>query len=354
MHSTIATITDDFVLYRSLEPCDPRLPGLAALREQLGLAPHSLPRKRHSDYARVVLAIIEAARKLHNLGPASCFIVVGDTENDRQFTENLRSVSGLPTLGFIAADSDEAPSLTWKDDTASANRWHLIDEFMAEAPRRGIEIGPGLVALFDIDKTLLGPRGRNDPLINGARLMGGRAVGKRLLGDALDLDRLDHTYRSLCQSSMHPFTLDNQDIVVYTSLLICSDLVSLEEIAARAQQQPVADFASLLAETADRLPEALREIHAMVQAAVAQGDPTAFKAFRHEEFRYMVEIMRNDQLTLCGELLALGEQLRAAGAICMAASDKPGEASLPSPEQAAEGLLPLHRTPALVSFAPSR
>lgn len=354
MHSTIATLTDDLVLYRSLEPCDPRLPGLNALRSQLGLGPHTLPRKRHAEYVRVVLAIIDAARKAQNLGPASSFIVIGDTENDRRFAENLRSVSGLPTLGFIAADSTEPASFTWQGDTAIANRWHMIDDLIAAAPQRGIEIGPGLVALIDIDKTLLGPRGRNDPLINGARLMGGRAIGKRLLGDALDLDRLEGVYRNLCQTSMHPFTLDNQDIVVYTSLLICSDLISLEDIALRAQQEPAATFADLLAETADQVPEALREAHVKVQAAVAEGDPTAFKDFRHEEFRYMVEIMRNDQLTLCGELLEVGQQLRAAGAICMAASDKPGEASLPSPDQAAEGLLPLHRTPAVVSFDASR
>lgn len=348
MRATIADITDDLVLYRDLEPCDGSLPGLRMLREALGIAPGQIPRKRQRDYARVVVAIIEAALAQRAVPAPQSFVVIGDTENDRQFAAHLRAVSGLPTLGFIGNDAADAPSVSWDGDTATANRWSLLHEVLEEGQKRGMIAGRGLVVLIDIDKTLLGPRGRNDAATDVARLRGALAVGRQLLGQAVDASRLERVYRALCNAAFHPFTLDNQDIVVYTTLLVLADVIDLDVLQRHIERGDATPFAALLRQITPKVPQSLRASHEAVQTTLAAGDPTAFKAFRREEFRALVELMAAGDLMLCDEVLSIARRLRAAGALCVAASDKPGEASLPSLEQAAAGLLPVHRTPALV------
>ncbi|MDH4207779.1 MAG: hypothetical protein OEV76_02800, partial [Anaerolineae bacterium] len=54
----------DFIVYRNLVPADPRLPGIADLRERLGLDAGALPRKADPDYGRVLAEILRRARGL--------------------------------------------------------------------------------------------------------------------------------------------------------------------------------------------------------------------------------------------------------------------------------------------------
>ena len=58
--------------------------------------------------------------------------------------------------------------------------------------------------------------------------------------------------------------------------------------------------------------------------------------------------MVDGRLTICGVLFGLCHSLAGRGALLLAASDKPAESAIPSPEQLAAGLLPLHHTPARV------
>ena len=50
----------------------------------------------------------------------------------------------------------------------------------------------------------------------------------------------------------------------------------------------------------------------------------------------------------CGDIFELCRRLAERGALLLAASDKPAESAIPSPEQLAAGMRPLHRTPARV------
>ena len=49
------------------------------------------------------------------------------------------------------------------------------------------------------------------------------------------------------------------------------------------------------------------------------------------------------EIVITGEVSDVTEQLAALGVLTFGFSDKPDEASLPSPEAAAQGALPLHR-----------
>jgi len=52
-----------------------------------------------------------------------------------------------------------------------------------------------------------------------------------------------------------------------------------------------------------------------------------------------------DEICLTREVTDFTAWLRDRGCLLMAVSDKPDEASLPTPELVARGYLPLHRTP---------
>lgn len=353
-HMTIAELTGDLVIYRDLQPCDVTLPGLAELRESLCLPEGLLPRKRDVAYARVILEILRHARAAHGLPPLQMLLVIGDTENDRQMAARLRTVSGLPVMTFIGVDATAAePSLTWDSDTATANRWALLETWLDHVIRRSTTDGgepPWLHAalLIDIDKTLLGPRGRCDEPINESRAEGALQVARDVLGPRLDVPKFQELYATLCRSEYHGLTSDNQDYVVYITLLLACDVLSLDTLRQGMADGTLGTFTGLLAATGPRIPTPLQALHAEITAANAAGDPTPFKAFRHAEFAATVARMRDGRLTLCREVIDIARKLIAHGVFCLAASDKPVEASLPTPVQEAAGLLPLHRTPARI------
>ncbi len=359
--TTIAALTGDRVVYRDLQPCDPALPGLSELRDTLGIPAAMLPRKRDNAYARVIMALLNHAQSHRGADPLQTLLVLGDTENDRRMAAHLRTVSQLPVLAFIGVDqNDVPPQITWEDDTAEATRWAMLDAWHDQVKQRGHIGGTALdwsrvAFVIDIDKTLLGPRGRADTPINAARADGAFLVAQDVLGIGQpdraaprDETAFRELYATLCRSEYHSLTLDNQDYTVFVTLLVAGGALSLDELRQGMQDGSLADFTTLLQAVAPRLPAALRDLHAEVQAANAAGDPTPFKAFRHAEFAATVARMADGRLTFCREVVTTARTLIERGVLCLAASDKPSEASYPTPEQAATGLRPLHRTPAQI------
>lgn len=349
----IADLTGDLVLYRDLEPCDATLPGLSALRTQLGMPPGRLPRKRDADYARVILALLEHIRTRRVTPPLRNVLVIGDTDNDRAVAHYLRSVApDLAVYAFIGVDRLSAPpAMTWNDGTADANRWALIDDWLTAVAQRLQQpdqqplFGPQTALLIDIDKTLLGPRGRGDAPIDAARAAAAEQVAVGLLGATLDRTAFREYYATLCRKEFHVVTLDNQDYTVYATLLLAAGCLTIADLQQGMADGSLSEFTCLLAFAAPRLPATLTALHAEIDAACRAGDPTPFKAFRRAEFAATVARMTAGELTLCAEVVAVARRLLAAGAVCIAASDKPAEASLPAPDQLAAGLQPLHRTP---------
>jgi len=295
----------------------------------------------------VALALAEAAQAQRGGPPLSALLVIGDTENDRLLAHFLNDLPGAPqAYGLIGEDRpvvDE--SLTWDGPVATATRWALLHPWAAELERRGVRWERAAL-LIDIDKTLLGPRGRGDGAIDDARAEGAVAVAGDLLGRDLDIPLFRRVYAELCRKEWHGFTLDNQDYVVSTALLIDSGVMGYEDLRAGVASGELPSFAALLDIVTPRVPAPLAALHAELRERVAAGDPTPFKLFRRAEFVATVARMADGRLTLCGELFTLAERLIAAGALCLATSDKPAESALPNPAQAAAGMLPLHRVPA--------
>ncbi len=359
--TTLAEFLGDTVVYRNLEPADSRLPGLSAAWRELGLEGPRVPRKAELPYAQVVVRLLQRAQAL--LDPSTALarlLYIGDTRLlDGTAYRNIMAVSGWPGLAFIASEKLAArPALERDGSLFLANRWALLGEFLDRAVAEGLAPGPGTAVVIDLDKTAFGARGRNDGAVDRARVDGVRETVASLLGTGFDQARFDEAYGELNQPAYHAFTADNQDYLAYICLAIGAGMIEFGDLMRSVRSGELHDFAGFLeavAPAAARAEPRLEALHRDIAARVASGDPTPFKDFRRRE--YVTTSARLGQLgddapegTRLREEILITQEVREAalaarqrGAIVFGLSDKPDEASTPTPEGARRGLVPLHR-----------
>jgi hypothetical protein len=349
----------DRIVYRNLAPLDPRLPPLAEIRPQVGLAEGVTPRKSEPEYARVIVHLLRQARG----GPIQRLVYLGDTRlNDGTAFGNICRAGEWPGLAFIGAERDEPAStqiVPQGDETLYlANRWAALDDFDHYCRQQGFPVDERTAVVIDLDKTTLGARGRNDHVIDQARVEAVRRTVGELLGDDFDAAGFQSAYQRLNQTEFHPFSTDNQDYLAYVCLILGSGLYQLSPLVDDVQTGKLKTFAQFIHDVqaqAANLPANLREIHDDIFSYVQQGDPTPFKAFRYNEYRCTVERMGSaaedeplealldENILITQEVRALALEWREQGALLFALSDKPDEASMPSKELAAQGYQPIHR-----------
>ena len=362
----VSDFLGDAIIYRNLQPLDPRLPSLADLHETVGLPAGVVPRKSTNDYARVVAQILSAGRTLdapHR--KIQRVIFIGDTRlNDGTAFANICAAGGWPGLAFIAAERmDEAPKfeIEQRGEHAHvyvANRWASLPDFPAYCAEQGYTVDESTAVLIDLDKTTLGARGRNDRVIDQVRVDAAFQTVSALLGNDFDPPAFETAYRELNKVAYHPFTTDNQDYLVYLCLILGSGIFSLGGLVDDIRSGRVAAFDDFLAEVdvhASELSATLQGIHHDVQARVAAGDPTPFKTFRRNEYRATaarmgqlgaestVEQKLAEEIVITREVYTQALAWLHQGAFLFGLSDKPDEASIPEPEQASQGAQPIHR-----------
>lgn len=358
----------DRIVYRNLIPVDPHLPGLAEVQRELGLPGDRVPRKTEIEYARVVAWLLKRARERDNPGVAIRRIVfIGDTlRNDVAACDNICQAGDWPGVIFIGAETSYREEVLVSSTPGGlplyrANRWQLLFEFDRYCASHNLPVDEGAAVLIDLDKTAIGARGRNDHLIDQARLDALRRVIADLHGSDYDSAALEAAYQELCQVEYHPLTEDNQDYLAYVCLLLAGGMFDMAELRGKYQQGALTSFPALItwAEAGrNRLDEQTLALHTEVYASFRQGDPTPFKRFRQQEYRQTiekmgcleldtpVEILLASKIALTQEVRALADVWRERGALLFGLSDKPDEASVPSAEMTAAGWLPIHRQPA--------
>lgn len=367
---TLADVLGDSVAFRLLEPLDRRLPGLGELRAPLGLAPGRIPRKVEPEYGRVVAEMLRAADGLRSGSfDFRRVVVIGDTaHNDGGALVSICRALGCPGVAFICDQDDDEPSLDLDEreegiEVHLANRWHLMDRFEEDLGHGGFVIDEKTVVVIDIDKTALGARGRNHRPIDEARVAAVLRTAHDLCGESVDEERLMAAYHHFNQPPFHPFTTDNQDFLAYLAFLVEGGWTSSAELDAGITDGTYASFEGLL-ESVSKAPctlaPAILAAHERVEAAVRVGDPTPFKTFRRAEFRETVdrmvpvaaggdtEEMLSERICLTAEVWRRAMVWKESGAMIFGLSDKPDEASTPTPELEIEGYHPLHRTEALI------
>ncbi len=372
--TTISEFLGDNIVYRNLEPVDKRLPGLGDLRAVVGMADgpfgsaqrRRIPRKSETDYAHVIVHLLRQAQAL--AAPDTelkRLLFVGDTRlNDGLAFANICEAGNWPGIAFIGSENDQ-PAQVEIVPTATggtlylSNRWSGLADFDAYLAEQGFMVNAETAVLLDLDKTSLGARGRNDGAINKARVTAVFNTVADLLGDNFNAAQFQADYDRLNQTEFHPFTTDNQDYLAYICLIFGTGLTSMDDVEREVKAGRLTDFPQFISQIdaqADQLPAALLPIHQDIYANVQAGDPTPFKAFRRNEYLTTVgsmgqqpddapiaDLLANDIL-ITQEVRALALAWKARGALLFALSDKPDEASLPTPELAAQGYQPIHRT----------
>lgn len=362
VESSLYEVIGDLAVYRNLCPVDPQIPGYDQAWAEMGMPGPVRPRKQDPAFAQVLVWFLRRGRALGGVRtPLAELIYLGDTAlADGNAFRNVRAAAGWRGWAFIAAERDETLAVDIKDGVYSANRWSALAEFAGWLLAEGAALDERTAVIVDIDKTALGARGRNDAVIDRARVAAIEATVADALGPAFDQALFRRAYTAIIPPKYHPFTTDNQDYVAYLCLMVSAGFVGLEELLRRIETGELRSFADFLAEVNARQDElsgvGLRALHREIYARVAVGDATPFKAFRRREYLETVSRMSRlpddaplaqrliEEICLTREVFDFAQWLRHRGCLLMAVSDKPDEASLPTPELVAEGYLPLHRT----------
>ena len=363
--TSLYEIMGDAIVYRNLVPADRRIPALSALWQQVGLESAAIPRKAEPEYGRVVAEMLRRERKLDLPGGTiRRLLYIGDTQlNDGTAFRNLCAAGEWPGWAFIGCDTPEQPLRVQVDGALClSNRWSALPEFLSFVQKRGMVLDEGMAVVLDVDKTAIGARGRNDGVINEARVEGVRRTVADLLGSSFDQAAFRAAYDELNQSPYYGLTADNQDYLAYICLMLGAGLYDLDALIARVQSGTMRQFADFIGEVqrrrAELVPSGLTSIHDDVWTCVQNGDPTPFKAFRYNEYLTTVarfgdpsgvsaEDALGQQIVITQEVRAVVNALRECGALILGVSDKPDEASVPNEAQAREGMQPLHRLPTL-------
>ena len=370
--AAISEFLGDKIVYRNLVPADRRLPGLDTFRENVAIPAGVIPRKSEGDYARAIVYLLGLARKLD--APAARIrrlIFIGDTRlNDGTAFDNLCRAGGWPGLAFIGSESAESAATEVTYSTSGqaiflSNRWaSLLDDGRAGFDHfretHGFPVDEDTAVVVDLDKTALGARGRNANTIDQARVQAVRDTVADLLGSEFDPAAFRVAYNQLNQVEFHAFTRDNQDYLAYICLILGSGIYDLQGLIRKIQSNQLESIQVFMAEVESRLselPPAMSQIHRQIYDNVLAGDPTPFKAFRRNEFLATVsrmghlpddtpvQDMLENEILITREVQALVMKWLQKGVLLFGLSDKPDEASLPTPEQAIQGYLPIHRTP---------
>lgn len=348
------------VIYRNLAPVMPGLAGLEDLWREVGLDRFLIPRKTSMEYARIVWLILQDAQRLRGeVHPLERVLLIGDSaRNDGAVARNMGQEH--PSRAFIGLDALAEPRRVQTDeDTMTANRWDALVEMLAWLDSSGFACDERTAVLVDIDKTIIGARGRNDRIIDLARVRAAERTAAGALGADLNVQNFRDLYARLNRSESHWLTEDNQDYVAYLSVLVAGGICPEKTFWEMMSEKRFADilgFCDWCESHAERMPAGLLAAHREVREGLAQQDPTPFKSFRRDEFRETIALMDvlpddadaslvlNSEIVITAEVLDVCRTLSDRGALVFGLSDKPDEASLPSPEAAAQGLRAIHDT----------
>ncbi|MGC9348078.1 MAG: hypothetical protein ACP5JG_08080 [Anaerolineae bacterium] len=366
--TSVSAFLGDMLVYRNLEPMDSRLPAFDQIAPCLGIrqgdGPRT-PRKTEADYARVMAYLLRYARALTtDKEPIERLIYVGDTQlNDGTAFANLCTAGGWPGLAFIGSETPDPAAVRTVNRSPGtlylANRWAMLEDFEAYCAAKEFPLDVHTAVILDLDKTTLGARGRNDHVINEARVAAVRDTVAGMLGADFDAEEFRTAYDKLNQTEFHPFTTDNQDYLAYLCLIIGSGLFSLATVVDQIRSGELAEFSQFLADVeanSKALPERLRALHEDIYERVRDGDPTPFKAFRRQEYLTTIRRMGHlpgdaepadllaSEIVITQEVREIALRWRDQGVLLFGLSDKPDEASIPTQALADQGYEAIHRT----------
>jgi hypothetical protein len=290
-------------------------------------------------------------------------VYLGDTHlNDGTAFANICDAGDWPGLAFIAAENPSPATVEVVEEGGGslylANRWAALFDFDGFCRQQGFALDERTAVIVDLDKTALGARGRNDHVIDMARVEAVRRTVGDLLGGNFDPQSFQAVYERLNKTEFHPFTADNQDYLAYICLILGGGLYQLDSLVAdvrAGRMNSFEQFINAVEARVEELPADLRLIHDQIYQLVRRGDPTPFKDFRYNEYQTTigrmgqlsddspVEELLRDEIVITQEVREIALSWRKQGALLFGLSDKPDEASVPSEALASQGFRAIHR-----------
>jgi len=358
---TLADFMGDHVVYRNLEPMQEGLRGLSEVWGRIGLDHYFVPRKTAPEYAHALMDFLAQAQAHRGVSQAfERLLFIGDTlMNDGTAARNVGEYLSL--MGFIGSERSAEPrTVDIQGDLMVANRWGALADYVQWVRDAGFICDERTALLIDLDKTSLGARGRNDKVIDGARVRAVQRTMRAALGDQFDEEAFRAVYDPLNQPTYHYFTADNQDYLAYICLMVTGRVYEPSELWADLESEAITSIESFVAACGQRrnnMSPGLLEAHIEVDKGITAQDPTPFKGFRRGEYLETIacmDVLGDDadedavlasEIVVTAEVASVASQMAKQGVLVFGISDKPDEASVPSTAQVAEGLAAIHRTP---------
>ncbi len=331
----ISDLIGDNIFFRELRPQNPDLVPIDVVLYRLNL--DKVPRKKDPEYPHVISCY------LNLLGDFDRILFLGDTMlNDRTFARGLINLGEYRVIALITSENEDVFQLREEDGIIFSNRWSFVLELPDFLKKRDFFIDEKTAIILDIDKTLIGARGRNHTAIDLARAT---AVYElfRMTGSDKDFDELKKIYDRVNSPAYHHITHDNQDLVALFSIAI----------AAGELHDPAGDYVDVVKKLSSSPNEATRRFAREVYENIMKKEATLFPSFRRMEYYTTIRFMDRfedeplDRI-LAEEILITGEIYDTFSDVLstiIALTDKPEISSLP-PE--GEDLPPVHRKTAKI------
>lgn len=325
----------DHVAFRNIRPADARLPGLQ------DITPHTQPRKGDDAYANVAVTILNAAQQLRGGAPITKFMMIGDTrQSDGGTYMTIAKRTGWQGGAFICDEKrNDDPHFGQSNDAGVyiANRWRNIEQF-ADL----MHVDSQTAIIIDVDKTLVGARGRNHQLIDSARLTALKRAVNDVLGQSYDDAVFSDTYHRFNQPRFHRFTGDNQDFLAFICVMAGGGIITPDALQAMLEQGIMRDFDHFVDLTGARISafnSPLLQFQTNFAALYEQGDMTPFKSFRYLEYietaaRFgcapqgldAIDLLTRE-IVITAEVWQVAQRWQSQGALLFGLSDKPDEAA---------------------------
>lgn len=358
---TLSEFLDDRIVYRDLQPIDPKYQGYNQCARDFGMDPAALPRKTDSSYAKVAVWITEYMQEQRSDTEIDELLFIGDTfgTDGVAFIEMVDFARWRGSCFICAEDRSVDPEITWdeKQQVATANHWNLLGTWLKGLSER-FALDDRTAVIIDIDKTALGARGRNSKVINEARLESlHQALESQLISTGkFNFEEFRLVYEALSRPEFFPLTGDNQDYIVYISLMVTTGIMTVKEVSDLLTQRMSFDHLVrwISTQAENKFSMQMRQLHEQYQMCARNGDCTPFKQFRRQEFLNTVQHMGQlpsdttpeqrlaAELCITQEVRELSLFMRERGCLLLSLSDKPQEAAMPHPRWH-KGMQPIHR-----------
>lgn len=361
--SSLNDFLEDRIVYRNLKPYADGLPSYVELAETIDTSSNQLPRKTDLNYAKTMVEIIKSAYKKKNKNePAiKTLVYIGDTMiNDGTAFQNIIQVSGWDGFCLICAENKDTEKFSEIESEFGkiyqSNRWTGIVKFEDTLLKQNIVFDRSMVLLMDMDKTMIGARGRNDCVIDDVRLEAAALTVKEVLNLEKDDFEFKEIYDTFNSATYHHFTKDNQDYLVYICILLRAGILNNRLIIEEAldKRYTLEDFLHEATEKENEMSAEMFQMHDDFIRFFKVGDPTPFKQFRRVEYlatttKFLPDSLESidsaieNTILITHEVYDLAMRSLENGVLTFGLSDKPDEASIPSEEQKDNGMKPLHQ-----------